>query len=213
MRIAKWRVRVWMLGAIAIVIAVGIAWIPEAWVKHEMSSPRGARVDVVSANTAPARALAERSASSDPPSADVTHPPDLATESIGHAEPYPVNLDALRARLPDNRYWALGAPTSDPVVAGARAERARRDNTAFGRIQASEATPGEIRAYYAERRAISKDYLELAELVLAEQGDRLPERDRGMFELGATLHRARLRQIDRDEADALARRSNRQSGP
>src|SRR4051794_31102432 len=211
MRIAKWRVRVWMLVAIA--IAVGIAWIPEAWVKHEMSSPRGARVDVVSANTAPARALAVRSASSDPPSADVTHPPDLATESIGHAEPYPVNLDALRARLPDNRYWALGAPTSDPVVAGARAERARRDNTAFGRIQASEAAPGEIRAYYAERRAISKDYLELAELVLAEQGDRLPERARGMFERGAPWPRPRPGQTARAGAAARARRRNRQSGP
>lgn len=120
-----------------------------------------------------------------------------------------MNLDALRARLPNNRYWALGAPTSDPAIAEARAERARRDNTAFGRIQANEATPGEIRAYYAERRAISNDYLELVELVLAEQGDRLPERDRGMFELSATLHRARLRQIDRDEADALARLGTR----
>jgi hypothetical protein len=45
--------------------------------------------------------------------------------------------------------------------------------------------------------------------VLAEQSDRLPERDRGLFELSATLHRARLQQIDRDEADALARRSHR----
>ena len=79
------------------------------------------------------------------------------------------------------------------------------DNTAFGRIQANEATPEEIRAYYAERRAISRDYLELAQLVLAEQGDRLPERDRGLFELSASLHRSRLPQIDRDEADALAR--------
>lgn len=45
--------------------------------------------------------------------------------------------------------------------------------------------------------------------MLAEQSDRLPERDRGMFELSQTLHRARLQQIDRDEADALARRGRR----
>ncbi|HEX3761251.1 MAG TPA: hypothetical protein VHW23_21295 [Kofleriaceae bacterium] len=108
-------------------------------------------------------------------------------------------------RLPDNRYWALAAPTSDPAVARARAEHARRTNTAFGRIQSNEATPEEIRAFYAERRAISNDYLELAQLVLAEQGNRLPERDRGLFELSATLHRARLQQIDRDETDALTR--------
>lgn len=132
-----------------------------------------------------------------------------APGALAQPEPYPVNLDALRVRLPHNRYWELGAPTSDPAVARARAERAERDNKALGRILANEADPGEIRAYYTERRAISRDYLELAELVLAEQGDRLPPRDRGMFELSVNLHRARLQQIDRDEADALARRSAR----
>ena len=124
-----------------------------------------------------------------------------------------MSLDALRARLPDNRYWALGAPTSDPVIAKARAERAERDNAALGRIQANEARPEEVRAYYAERRAVSSDYLQIAELVLTENGDRLPERDRGMFELTVTLHRARLQQIDRDEADALARLTARAASP
>jgi hypothetical protein len=130
----------------------------------------------------------------------------MMSDRIGSAERYPVNLDALRARLPENRYWTLGAPTSDPTVARARAQRAERDNVVFGRIQSGEARPDEIRAYYAERRAISRDYLQVAELVLAEQGDALPERDRGMFELSVTMHRARLLQIERDEADALARR-------
>jgi hypothetical protein len=108
-------------------------------------------------------------------------------------------------RLRDNRYWALGAPTTDPAVARARAERAQRDNAALGRIQANEASSDEIRIYYAERRAISNDYLEIAQQVLAEHGDRLPPRDRGMFELSVTMHGARLQQIDRDESDALAR--------
>jgi hypothetical protein len=129
--------------------------------------------------------------------------------TIGSAAAYPVQLDALRARLPNNRYWSLGAPTADPAVARARAERAERDNVQLGRIQANEASAEEIRAYYAERRAISNDYLEIARVVLAEQGDRLPARDRGMFELSVTLHRGRLQQIDRDESDALARRAAR----
>lgn len=120
-----------------------------------------------------------------------------------------MNLDTLRTRLPDNRYWTLGAPTSDPAVAKERAARAERDNVVFGRIQSGEAAPDEIRAYYVERRAISRDYLQLSELVLAEQGETLPPRDRGMFELSATMHRARLQQIERDEADALARRAAR----
>lgn len=124
-----------------------------------------------------------------------------------------MNLDALRSRLPGNRYWALGAPTSDPEVARARARRAELDNTALGRIQANEAGPQDIRAYYAERRALSSDYLELAQLVLKDQGDQLSPRDRGMFELSVNLHRARLQQIDRDEADALRRLHARAAPP
>ncbi len=206
MQIAKSRVRQWALRAI-LAMVVGIVWISGPWTRHERNPPPSTRADMVSPDTAPSRASA--ALSGDTPSAGDTPAQDLATEASGHTEPYPVNLDALRARLPDNRYWALGAPTSDPAVARARAEHARRTNTAFGRIQANEATPEEIRAYYAERRAISKDYLELAQLVLAEQGDQLPERDRGIFELSASLHRARLQQIDRDEADALARLGKR----
>jgi hypothetical protein len=122
---------------------------------------------------------------------------------------YPVNLDDLRARLPNNRYWQLGVPTRDPAVARARAERARRDNELFGRVQTGEASEPEIRAYYDERRRVSEDFLQLSMLALAEKGDQLPERDRGMFELSVTLHRARLKQIDRDLADALARRRGR----
>ncbi len=127
-----------------------------------------------------------------------------AADPIATAPPYPVKLDALRAQIPNNRYWNLGAPTSDPAIAKLRAARAEQDNRDLGRITANEATPEEIRTYYAERRAISRDYLELAELVL-KQIDTLPERDRGMFELSANLHRARLQQIDRDQSDALAR--------
>lgn len=127
-------------------------------------------------------------------------------EHIGSAAPpYPVKLDELRARTPNNRFWTLGAPTSDPAVAKLRAARAEADNAALGRITANEATPDEIRAYYAERKAVSRDYLEITELILKENGDALPERDRGAFELSANLHRDRMKQIERDQSDALAR--------
>lgn len=126
---------------------------------------------------------------------------------------YPVDLEDLRTRLPSNRYWELGVPTSDPEVARARADRAKRANEVFGRTQTGEATEPEIRAYYAEQRRISEDYLQLSLVVLAEKADQLPERDRGMFELSASLHRARLTQIERDLADALARRRERAGTP
>jgi hypothetical protein len=143
--------------------------------------------------------------------AEAPPPPAGATEegAPGPTTGYPVDLEELRARLPDNRYWELGAPTSDPEVARARAERAKRDNALFGRTQTGEATEPEIRSYYAERRRISEDYLRLSMVVLAEKGDELTDRDRGMFALSAKLHRERLAQIDRDLADALERRRQR----
>lgn len=141
-------------------------------------------------------------------------PARIATSAPAHPADtpearYPVDLSALRARIPDNRYWELGVPTDDPIVARSRADRAKRENDIFGRTQSGEATKQEIRDYYAERRRISQDYLDLSLLVLAEQGDQLPERDRGLFELSAQLHRARLTQIERDLSDALARRGDR----
>lgn len=187
------------LGVVAIVIVVGV-----------VGYFRWARDREV-------RSVAPTSSAPVPPTTNLTSLPNTATaefavagsastaDPIGDPRAYPVKLEELRAQIPNNRYWTLGAPTSDPAVAKVRAARAEQDNRALGRITANEASPEEIRAYYAERRAISRDYLELTELVLKQQGDALPERDRGMFELSANMHRARLQQIDRDQADALAR--------
>lgn len=191
--------RATVLAAIVAVVVGGVLW-------RLRSTPDEVRAGAQPApqRSAPA-ALAAAVPAPDPGSAGpVAADP---AESIAGAAPYPVDLNALRARLPDNRFWQLGAPTSDPAVAKQRAARAERDNAALGRVVSGEASADEVRAYYAERRAISRDYLQLAEIVLAEKGEALPPRDRGAFELSANLHRARLQQIDRDEADALARRA------
>jgi hypothetical protein len=186
-------------------IAVGAGWYVRRGNHDEDSSVVNSAGSSVSANTNVAKSdIRSSQRSAEPQSDSIGTDP----EQRNRAE-YPVKLDALRARFPDNRYWALGAPTSDPVVAKARATRAERDNQALGRIQANEASPDEIHAYYTERRAISRDYLQIAETVLAEQGTELPERDRGMFELTVNLHKARLQQIDRDERDALGRIASR----
>lgn len=199
------RVRAIALVGLLAAIAAGTAWYVRRGDLPEESSVVRSGDSSVSANTNVAQSESrspQRSAES-------------KTDSIGedpeqrNRAEYPVKLDALRARFPDNRYWTLGAPTSDPVVAKARAARAERDNRALGRIQANDASPDEIHTYYAERRAVSHDYLQIAETVLAEQGDTLPDRDHGMFELTVNLHRARLKQIDRDESDALARLAQR----
>lgn len=120
-------------------------------------------------------------------------------------ESYALDLEKLRAEIPDNVYWKLDAPTSDVAVAKERAEQAKRRNTALGRIQANEASEQEIRAYYDERRRVSTDYLQLAKLVLEGKAGEVSDRDRGLFELTVTLHQGRLQQIERDQSDALGR--------
>lgn len=125
----------------------------------------------------------------------------------GPAPSYPLNLEALRPQIPNNRYWELDAPTQEVGVAKQRAARAKKRNDDYGRILANEAEVSEIRAYYDERRRVSTDYLELTELVLAGKAGELTERDRGLFELSANLHRERLKQIERDQAAALDRRA------
>ena len=188
------------IAAGALVVAGAIFWTSRRDRSAAPSTPEAAPPAVVSAPRAPAA----------PPGPALSLPASpVSSEPAGAAAPYPLDLEDLRARLPDNRYWELGAPTSDPAIARARAERAQRDNALFGRTQTGEATEPEIRAYYAEQRRVSQDYLQLSLLVLSEKSAQLPERDRGLFELSVQLHRARLTQIERDLSDALARRRAR----
>lgn len=125
----------------------------------------------------------------------------------GPAASYPLNLELLRPQIPNNLYWELDAPTRDVEVAKQRAARAKKRNDDYGRILSNEAEEGQIREYYDERRRISNDYLQLSALVLEGKAGEVSERDRGLFELTVNLHRERLKQIERDQLDALARRA------
>ena len=128
-------------------------------------------------------------------------PPDPAAP----ARPYPVKLDELRRRIPDNLYWTLGAPTEDEKVLRQREERASQSNVLYGKVLATEATEQEIRQYYADRQRVSQDYIEFAELALAQYRDQLPPDQISLYELSIKLNRARLDQIPRDQSDALTR--------
>jgi hypothetical protein len=118
---------------------------------------------------------------------------------------YPVDLERLREKLPDNLYFRLGAPTEDTDILAAREEEERRWNDLYGKVQSNTATEEEIQRYYDHRRALSEDYIKFAELVLAEYGDKLPEQDRGLYELAIKMHRGRLGEIPKQIEDARAR--------
>jgi hypothetical protein len=119
---------------------------------------------------------------------------------------YPVDLERLRARIPDNLYWRLGSPTKDPQVLAARAEEEQRWNELYGKVLSGTASEEEIQRYYDHRRKLSEDYVAFARLVLQEYPDELPERDRGLYELSIEMHTSRLAEIPHKIEEALARK-------
>jgi hypothetical protein len=132
-------------------------------------------------------------------------PPAAESSEEPRAE-YPVKMEELRARLPGNLYWELDAPTKDPQVLEKRAEAQRKWNELFGKVQSGDATEEEIHRYYDHRRKLSEDYLAVANLMLTEYGDQLPERDKGLLGLSVQMHQDRLKAVPRQEEEALARK-------
>jgi hypothetical protein len=121
---------------------------------------------------------------------------------------YPVDLERLRARIPDNLYWILGAPTQDPQALRTRAQEQQRWNQLYGEVLSGTASEQEIRRYYDHRRQLSQDYIELARLVLQEYPAELPERDRGLYQLSIEMHTTRLAEIPRQIEEAMARKQD-----
>lgn len=144
-----------------------------------------------------------------PPAQDATAELEQRLEAARAGEEeneYPVDLAYLRAKLPDNLYWKLGAPTEDPEILRERAEEEKRWNDLYGKVLSNTATEEEIRRYYEYRRQLSEDYIEVASLMLTEYGDRLPERDQGLLQMSIKMHLTRLEEIPREIDDALARK-------
>ncbi len=116
-----------------------------------------------------------------------------------------VDLDAVRAALPDNLYWTTSVPTSDPAVIEARAQEKARWNEAWGKVLSNTATHEEIHTYYAHRQRVSEDAIAFANYLLNHYSAVIPERDQGLLELSVRLHLARLEEIPRQITDALER--------
>jgi hypothetical protein len=117
-----------------------------------------------------------------------------------------VDLDAVRAQMPDNSYWKLSMPTKDRALLREREETRAYWNEQYGKVLSNTATEEEVRAYYAHRQRLSADSVEFASYLLDHYGDVLPERDVGLLELARKLHLARLQEYPRNLADALQRR-------
>lgn len=132
--------------------------------------------------------------------------PDSADEPF-HFDLADLDFEAIRRQTPRSLYWLMAAPTDDPEVLDARARARAERNRQYGKVVSNTATVEEIHDYYAYRRKLSEDYIEVLQLILDEHGDELSERDTGLFELTISMHSARLAEIPAKLDDALHRKT------
>jgi hypothetical protein len=165
---------------------------------------------VQTASNAPA---ADASARARPAAPTRAAEPDEATNPALDAEPEDmqtpwsvVDLDALRKELPDNLYWKMASPTSDPAVIEEREKERARWNLEYGKVLSNTATADEVDGYYAYRYRLSSDYVQFATFLLSDYGDDLAPRDVGLLKVAIELHLARLEEIPRQIAEAHERR-------
>lgn len=118
-----------------------------------------------------------------------------------------LDFEAIRERTPDSLYWLMAAPTDDPQVLQARAQAREDRNRQYGKVVSNTATVEEIHDYYAYRRKLSEDYIEVLQLILDQHGGELSERDAGLFDLTISMHSARLAEIPSKLDDALQRKA------
>jgi hypothetical protein len=130
----------------------------------------------------------------------------LAEEPVPHGTWDALDMDAVRAAMPNNVYWAMAAPTKDPDLLKWREDERARWNVEYGKVLSNTATAEEIDAYFAERKRLSDDYLEFVVHVLANYSGAIPREGVSMLKLAGELHAARLEEMPRHQAEAHARR-------
>ena len=149
----------------------------------------------------PARAAVEPSA--DAPADDGVAGLDFDAMSDPWAE---VDLEQVRAALPDNLYWTVAAPTTDERVLEQRAAERARWNVEYGKVLSGTASEEEIRAYFDHKARVSADYTEFTTYLLDHYGETLPERDVDLLQLARRLHHARLEEFPRKIEEAFERK-------
>ena len=129
----------------------------------------------------------------------------FADDQASHGTWEALDLDAVRAALPNNLYWKMAAPTKDPELLRWRDEERARWNVEYGKVLSNTATAEEIDAYFAERKRLSDDYLEFVVHVLTNYSGAIPREGVALLKLAGEMHAARLAELPRQIAEAHAR--------
>jgi len=130
--------------------------------------------------------------------------PEMGGEVDGTWET--VEMDEVRAALPDNLYWKLAVPTGDARIAEERQAERDRWNVEYGKMLSGTGSEDEIRAYYDFRARLSTDYVELTTYLLDHYREDLPARDVALLELARRLHLKRLEEVPRKIEEAFERK-------
>jgi hypothetical protein len=169
-----------------------------------------ARAPEPPAAAAPPRA--ERPAELPPLATEVPPPPE---EEVALPDPdadafeeawSSVDLEAVRAALPDNSYWQRSAPTQDERVLREREDERVRRNDLYGKVLSGTGTEEDVRSYYADRQRYSTDAIQLVDYLLEHHEADLTERDQQFLQIARRLHLARLQEIPRRLEEGLARK-------
>jgi hypothetical protein len=186
-----------LLLALAVAIAA-IVWF--RWMARAPAEPPAAPpASDTSVGDAPAPAPAREI---EPPAAAA---PEVDPGDLGSAWAS-VDLEEIRRAMPDNLYWQVAMPTQDARVLRDREDERARWNVEYGKMLSGNASEEEITAYYAHRRRLSADYVELTSYVLDRHGRDLSEQDLELLELARRLHLERLAEYPRQEQVARDRK-------
>lgn len=117
-----------------------------------------------------------------------------------------VDMEAVRAAMPDNLYWKMSVPTKDPEILAERERERERWNAAYGKVLSNTASETEIHDYFEHTDRLASDYIQFITHVLENYGEDLTLRDIGLLKVAAELNLGRLEEIPRQMADALERR-------
>ncbi len=200
----------WLAAGAGVVVLAVVVWLALVPAKRT-ESPDSAAPRKVEPNQAAASAGAAAFPKIAPPTSAAPEMPALATTPGADGEDIPqgwaaVDLDEVRKALPDNQYWKMSAPTTDPDLLKWREEERARWNTQYGKVLSGNASEKEIRDYYDQRAQVAGDDVEFSTYLLDHYGDKLPERDVNMLKLARKLNQARLEEIPRKIEEALARK-------
>jgi hypothetical protein len=180
-----------ILAAVLSVLALlAVRWLSRPPAPAPVPAPSAAAPEAPPAEPAPA----------EPPPAPAAPSPDVALGLGG------VDLEEVRAALPDNLYWQSSAPTDDPALLEQRDRDKAYRNEQYGKILSGTGTDEEILDYYDHRMRASTDYVQFVDYLLEHYGADLTDQDQTLLHLAKRLHQARLEEIPRRIQEARERK-------